>query len=196
MLQLENLKAHLKRGHVYRREDLAQWSKSIDRHLKELLEDGTLEKFSQGLYYFPKLSVYGKVPPDDNMLVQTFLKDKRFLIISPNYYNSLGVGTTQLYNNTVIYNHRRHGKFKFGNRFYEFRNKPYFPLKITQEFLLVDLADNLESIAEDQNEIRKKLLNKLSSMNTSKLKNAVSTYGNAKTKKLFKTLLNKESVYA
>lgn len=189
MLQLEKLKAHLKRGHVYRREDLAQWSKSVDRHLEELIKDGTLEKLSQGLYYFPKLSVFGKVPPDDNTLIESFLKDKRFLIMSPNYYNTLGVGTTQLYNNVVIYNHKRHGNIHLGNRVFEFRYKPHFPSKLTDEFLLVDLADNLECLAEDKNEVRKKMMVKVLKMDSSKLKNAVTTYGSARTKKLFKTQL-------
>lgn len=196
MLQLEKLKTHLKRGHVYRREDLVQWSKSVDRHLEELTEEGTLEKLSQGLYYFPKLSVFGEVPPDDSVLVQGFLKDKRFLIMSPNYYNSLGVGTTQLYNNIIVYNHKRHGKFKLGGREYEFRRKPHFPYKVTKEFLLVDLSDNIESLAENKSEVRKKMLAKISSMDSSKLKNAVSNYGSVKSQKLFKTTLNTKIEHA
>jgi hypothetical protein len=35
----------------------------------------------------------------------------RFLLTSPNAYNTLGVGTTQLYDKTVVYNHKRHGHF-------------------------------------------------------------------------------------
>ena len=192
MLQLENLKTHLKRGFVYRREDLAQWSKSVDRHLEELSKEGILEKLSQGLYYFPKVTVFGNVPPDENTLVKGFLKDNRFLIMSPNYYNSLGVGTTQLYNSTVIYNHRRHGEFKLGNRIYKFKNKAYFPLKVTEEFLLVDLANNLNDLAENQNEVLNKLLAKVSDMNSPKFKNVVMKYGSAKTRKMFKSILDKE----
>ena len=51
MAQLDELKKQLKRGGVYRRKDLTKWSKSVDRHLDQLVEDGTLDKLSQGLYY-------------------------------------------------------------------------------------------------------------------------------------------------
>jgi hypothetical protein len=43
-------------------------------------------------------------------LIEAFLKDDRFLMVSPNDYNSLGVGTTQLYNEPVVYNRNRHGR--------------------------------------------------------------------------------------
>jgi hypothetical protein len=46
---------------------------------------------------YPKETVFGKAPAPDDKLVEAFLKDKRFLLASPNAYNSLGVGTTQLY---------------------------------------------------------------------------------------------------
>src|ERR1035437_10702406 len=142
MTKLDELKKHLKRGKVYRRIELAQWSKSVDRHLEALLEDGTLQKLSQGVYYFPKETSFGLTPPGEEVLVRSFLKDDRFLLTSQNAYNSLGVGTTQLYNQRIVYNHKRHGDFKLGNRKFSFRIKPHFPKKATPEFLLVDLVNN------------------------------------------------------
>ena len=144
MNRLEVLKSRLKQGRVYRREDMIEWSNAIDRHLEKLVEESVLEKLAQGLYYVPKISAFGKVPPDEDVLVRGFLKDDRFLLVSPNSYNSLGVGTTQLYNKKVVYNHKRHGIFKLGNREFDFQRKYDFPTKITQEFLLVDLVNNLE----------------------------------------------------
>ena len=73
MTTLNKLKKHLKKGSVYRRNELAEWSKSVDRHLDELLKEGVLEKLSQGLYYVPQASVFGKVPPDEDVLVRSFL---------------------------------------------------------------------------------------------------------------------------
>lgn len=189
MARLMELKSHLRKGHVYRREDLNKWSNAVDRHLEKLLEEGVLEKLAQGLYYVPKTSVFGNVPPDENVLVRGFLKDNRFLLVSPNSYNSLGVGTTQLYNKKVVYNHKRHGKFKLGNREFNFQRKYDFPSKMTQEFLLVDLANNLEELAEDREELVSKLLYKASQLPLQKVKNAVTRYGSLKTKKLFKTVL-------
>jgi hypothetical protein len=112
MTKLDELKKHLKRGKVYRRSDLAKWSKSVDRHLEALVEEGTLQKLSQGLYYFPGESAFGMTPPEEETLIKSFLKDDRFLLTSLNAYNSLGVGTTQLYNQSTVYNHKRHGDFK------------------------------------------------------------------------------------
>ena len=37
MTKLQDLKKHMRSGKVYRREDLAQWSSSVDRHLQQLL---------------------------------------------------------------------------------------------------------------------------------------------------------------
>ena len=120
--------------------------------------------------------------------VQSFLKDDRFLLLTPNFYNSLGVGTTQLYNKKIVYNHKRHGKFILGNREFEFQLKHHFPKKVSEEFLLVDLANNLDNLAEDRSEILRKLLVKASQLPQRKLKRAVAEYGNIKTKKLFKSV--------
>lgn len=189
MNRLEELKKHLKRGQVYRRDDLAKWSKSVDRHLDALVEEDTLQKLSQGLYYYPKLSAFGKTPPEEEVLIRSFLKDSRFLVTSPSTYNSLGVGTTQLYNERTVYNHKRHGEFKLGNRKFSFRMKPHFPSKVTQEFLIVDLLNNLESLAEDPAEVLKNVALKVRTMDTRKLKRDVSKYGNAKTKKILAPLI-------
>lgn len=189
MNRLEELKKHLKRGQVYRRDDLAKWSKSVDRHLDALVEEDTLQKLSQGLYYYPKLSAFGKTPPEEEVLIRSFLKDGRFLLTSPSSYNSLGVGTTQLYNERTVYNHKRHGEFKLGNRKFSFRMKPHFPSKVTKEFLLVDLLNNIESLAEDPAEVLKNVAHKVRTMDTKKLKRDVSKYGNAKTKKILAPLI-------
>lgn len=186
MGKLDELKKNLKRGHVYRRDELRQWSNAIDRHLSILVHDGTLQKLSQGVYYYPKETVFGKTPPEDDTLVRKFLKDDRFLLTSPNAYNNLGVGTTQLYNKRTVYNHKRHGEFMLGNRKFDFQLKPHFPVKATPEFLLVDLVNNLDKLAEDEQAILTNILNKAQQMNQKKLKHAVNSYGNVRAKKFFK----------
>lgn len=194
MRQLHQLKRQLKPGEVYRRTELGNWSKSVDRHLGQLVEEGTLQKLSQGLYYFPKESAFGKTPPDENRLVESFLKDNRFLLTSPNAYNSLGVGTTQLYNVRTVYNHKRHGEFKLGNKTFQFQIKPHFPKKVTPEFLLVDLVNNLHTLAEDRGAVMQKVTEKVTVMDKKKLKHSVAEYGNVKTKKLLSRLLQPHTV--
>ena len=180
MSTLEHLKTYLHEGQVYRRNDLTKWSKSVDRHVHALLKEGILQKLSQGVYYYPKNSSFGKTPPEEEALVRSFLKDDRFLLTSPNLYNALGVGTTQLYNQRTVYNHKRHGKFKLGNRTFDFQVKHHFPKKLTPEFLLVDLVGNLDRLAEDQQQILTNVLSKARSMNKNQLQQTLNQYGNGK----------------
>src|SRR5712692_7719806 len=172
MTKLLELKKHLRPGQVYRREDLAQWSNAVDRHLKQFLNDGTFTKLAGGLYLYPKETVFGKAPAEDDKLVGTFLKDHRFLLASPNAYNSLGVGTTQLYNKTVVYNHKRHGDFQFGGRKFALRVKPSFPKSLTKEFLLVDLVNNVDQLAESKQEVLARVTEKAASCDFRRLERA------------------------
>jgi len=188
MRRLEFLRKHLKPGTVYRRSDLARWSRSVDRHARELVDAGILTKLQNGLYYYPKESSFGAVPADDEQLVRAFLKDDVFLLTSPNAYNALGLGTTQLYNSRVVYNHKRHGVFKLGGRTFEFRRKYRFPRRLTEEFLLVDLMNNLKSLAEDQETLRDKVRAKALEMEPGKLRRAVKQYANLATRKYFESV--------
>jgi hypothetical protein len=189
MAKVQELKSRLRRGQVYRRQDLAVWSNAVDRHLKQLVSDGTLTKLAGGLYSVPKQTVFGKAPPEDDKLVETFLKDSRFLLASPNAYNSLGVGTTQLYDRTVVYNHKRHGDFVLGGRKFAFRVKPSFPKTLTKEFLLVDLVNNLDQLAEAKDEVLERVTVRASSLNARRLQRAVRDYGSMRTKKFFERAL-------
>jgi len=188
MKRLDLLKKHLKEGEVYRRADLEKWTASVDRHLQQLVKEGTLEKLSGGLYYVPKKGVFGKAPADENELVKTFLKDDRFLVTSPNDYNTLGVGTTQLYNTRQVYNYKRHGNFTLGNRTFHFVRKPHVPNKLTKEFLLVDLANNLKHLAEDQSALLVNIQKKANEMDKKELKHLVKDFGTVATKHLFSSL--------
>lgn len=189
MDRVAELKQHLKQGKVYRREDLTRYSNAVDRHLAQLVGDGTLEKVAPGLYYFPKRSVFGAVPPEDEVLVRSFLKDDHFLLTSPNSYNALRVGTTQLYNKRVVYNHKRHGEVDLNGKKFFFHKTPYFPKKATLEFLLVDLVNHLDTLAEDREMVLNNALAKGKTMDYNKLKYAVRKYGHSKTKKLLQPVL-------
>ena len=181
-----HLADELKAGHVYRREDLARLSNAVDRHLRELVSMGKLQKLAQGLYHAPKQSNFGPLPPADDLVVKGFLRDKEFLVFSPSSYNAVGLGTTQLYNRTLVYNHKRHGVFRLGNRQFDFRVKPRFPKKLSREFLYVDLLNNLDELAEDRDEVLNQAHSKLPSFDLNRLKDAVDSYGNMTTRKRFR----------
>ena len=178
-----HLAGELQAGRVYRREDLARLSNAVDRHLTQLVSTGTLKKLAQGLYYVPKQSSFGPLPPADQEVVKGFLRDNEFLVFSPSSYNTVGLGTTQLYNSTLVYNHKRHGVFRLGNRQFNFRVKPRFPKKLTPEFLYVDLLNNLDELAEDRDAVLSQARTKLVSFNQSRLQEALDSYGNMATRK-------------
>ena len=197
MTKLNELKKNLRPGRVYRRQDLEQYSNAVDRHLKQLLAEGTLTKLSGGLYHCPKKTAFGEAPADDKTLVEAFLKDKRFLVSSPNAYNALGVGTTQLYNETVVYNHKRHGRENLGGRVFDFRSKPHFPKALSEEFLLVDLVNNVDRLAEDREELLGRVKTRAAEMDQRALAKAVSNYGSGRAKRFFSVALSgKESTHA
>jgi len=155
----------------------------VDRHLRELVSAGKLKKLAQGLYHAPKQSSFGPLPPSDEEVVESFLRDKDFLMFSPSTYNAVGLGTTQLYNSTLVYNHKRHGVFRLGNREFDFRVKPRFPKKLTPEFLYIDLLNNLEELAEDRDEVLRQARGKLSSFDSDRLQRAADNFGNVATRK-------------
>lgn len=195
MSKLEELKEKLQPGEVYKRKGLERWSNAVDRHLKQLLADKTLVKLNHGLYYYPKKTTFGDAPPDEKLLIRAFLNDNRFLVTSPNVYNALGIGATQLYNETVVYNHKRHGHFTFGKRTFDFRKKPFFPLALSQEFLLVDLVNNIERVAEDKATLLEEVKIKTSFLDRSALNDAVREFGGVAARKFFAKLLGDDLLY-
>jgi hypothetical protein len=186
---MELLRQHIKQGEVYRRSDLEYYSTAIDRHLATLTKDGTLVKLNQGLYYAPKQSKFGAVPPDDRQVVERFLKDDDFLLVSPNTFNSLGLGLTQLYNTTWVYNHKRKGEFHLNGKNFEFKLKSAFPKHISREYLLVDLLNNLDNLAEDKIQAVYKLPSNVRNFDTDALMKATQQYGTGRTKRALKSIV-------
>jgi len=182
---------HLRAGRVYRREDLTRLSSAVDRNLGKLVAAGRLNKLAQGLYHVPKASRFGPLPPDDDQVVQSFLRgDKDFLLFSPSAYNTVGLGTTQLYNRTLVYNRKRHGVFKLGNRDFDFRVKPRFPHQLTPEFLFVDLLNNLNDLAEDRDSVLERARALWPTRVSPKLLQAVELYSNAATRRHIKAWMD------
>ncbi len=194
MSKLKEFKKHLRRGQVYRRAELARHSKSVDRHLQELVKDGVLQKLSGGIYYYPNKTFFGDAPPEDEKMIRAFLKDDNFYLASLNTYNSLGVGTTQIYNEDMVYNHKRAGRHKLNGRHYCFLKRHCFPRKSSLEFLLVDLMNNLNFLAEDRQEVSNSVAKKALSMDKSKLMKAVDEFGGVRAKNFFGNLFNNSNV--
>lgn len=179
----------MKEGKVYRRQDLEGLSNNLARDLNKLVDNDELVKAASGLYYKPKLTQFGKRPASVEELVKAFLNDTDFLITSFNDYNGLGLGLTQLYNNTIVYNRKRHGDFTLDGRPFSFRRPRNFPKKLSKEFLFVDVLNNRNELAEDTTKLETLLSeNALQSSREVLLENA-HHYGKVYTKKFFEELL-------
>ena len=131
----------------------------------------------------------GAAPAKPEKLVETFLGDGYFLMVSPNAFNGLGVGTTQLYNAPVVYNRKRHGKFTLEGRVYDFRMRPSVPKRLSKEVLLVDLLHNLERLPEDKSAMLPRALERAKEMNRSRLAKAVQDFGSARAERSLASVL-------
>ena len=188
-LNRDNLYFNMKPGFVYRREDLLPFSSNLDRDLNTLIEANKLKKPASGLYYKPKHSRFGLLPPTDKALVKGFL-NKSFLIYSWNDYNILGLGLTQIYNKVVVYNSERHEDKRLGNRVFSFkRPNNGFPTKLTKEFLLVDLLNNAKYLTEDVSQLQLKVEKNINQLDKALLITVVDKYGKVGTKKFVRSII-------
>lgn len=182
---------HLTRGKVYRRDELALYSNAVDRELKMLESKGALEKVGHGLYYYPKKSQFGLLPPEEQELLSKFLKTKELLLVSPNWYNTLGLGLTQLSTTTKVYNTKRYETLTLaGQQYYFIRPNNGFPKKLSREFLLVDLMNNLNTVGEDKNKLRNLVAKKLDNFDKKLLFKLAEKHGKVSTRKFFRGKLN------
>lgn len=193
---LDLLKRKLTPGKVYRRSDLAHFSSNVDRHLNVLVKEGVLTKLQNGLYLYPKHSTFGEVPAEENKLLETFLKSPKFLVYSPNSFNSLGLGTTQLYNLPVVLNQKRHGKLNLGERTFYFQRRLNVPRQMTKEVLLVELLNNLKMVPEEQGRLMEALNRKVSDFDRDALQKTAKRYGTYSTQKRLNSLLGQSLIHA
>lgn len=181
----------LTRGKVYRREELALYSHAVDRELKRLELGGSLKKVGPGLYYYPRKTRFGLLPPSEHDLLSKFLKTENLLLLSPNWYNTLGLGLTQLSTTTKVYNTKRYETLTLAGQQYHFvRPNNGFPKKLSREFLLVDLMNNLDEVGEDQNRLSDQVAKKIENFNKKLLFKLSEKHGKVSTRKFFRRLLS------
>ena len=184
-------KRKLSQGGVYRRSDFLSFSSNVDRLLKSLVQEGVLTKLQNGLYFCPCQSTFGKVPPEEDILLGKFLKSSKFLVYTPNSFNSLGLGTTQLYNFSVVLNQKRHGKLNLGGRTFIFKRRKNVPRKMTKELLLVELLNNLKTLPEEHAQVLETLKKNISDFDIKAFAKTTKRYGDYATQKYLRTLFTK-----
>ena len=184
MNNAEGLRNSMRLGRVYRRRELEGFSTSVDRDLKTLVDGGEVKKLAGGMYYRPRRNAFGFAPPDDRGLVRSFLKTDDFLLTSYNHFNQLGFGLTQVYNNYVVYNHKRTGDFHLGGKLFRFRVVPAYPRKLSKEFLLVDLLNNLRHLPDDAGVVLGNLRSRLAEFDLEKVRKHLMRYGSARARRV------------
>ena len=181
-------------GRVYRREDLASFSSSVDRDLQTLVKANKIEKLGSGLYHRPVVSKFGPLPPKQEEVVRAFLKTDDFLLTSLNYFNGLGVGLTQLSNEMLVYNRKRVGKFTLGGLVYNFQRPPNFPKskQTSEEYLFVDLLNNYDNLHEAPEHFDDALKLKAGRLKKKELLRVASMYGKVRANKKLQELLDND----
>lgn len=178
-------------GELYSWDNLKEYSNSPGRDIKRLVDEGLLKKVGPGLYLVPKKGRFGDVPLTEAQLVGGFLKTDDFLMFSTTQYNALGLGLTQLKNEFVVYNHKRHETVFLAGRVFHFkRPNNFFPDKLTKEFLLLDLMNNIKSFGESEADLKEKVVSSVNSgeFNVELLLSLVNKYGKVGTRKFFDQL--------
>ncbi len=187
----EKLYQNLKEGVVYRREELAAFSTSVDRDLKSLLSKKIVKKAGAGLYYRPKMSRFGPLPTKPNEVVRAFLKSDDFLITSLDVFNGMEVGLTQLTNEALVYNRKRVGRFILDGQRYYFKRPPNFPRKVDvrETFLFVDLLNNYDDLLEPPDRIWISLKRKIKEYSYEELTRLAKEYGKVSTQRMLRELV-------
>lgn len=176
-------KAKLLAGKCYSRHEILARLNNNKYLLNRLIESRYIKRAYRGIYYRPKVSRWGELAPDDSLLIKCFLSSDKFVLYSPGIFNSLGLGTTQLYNCVWVINTKKSGKFKLGWKEFDFFKWNDAPKKLSFEFLVVEILNKIDYLAEDKNMIYRNLKKKLPSYNKSKILKAAKKYGIKSTQK-------------
>lgn len=150
---------HLALDHdrVYRTRELARWSRNPSRLAARLVETGTLRRLGHGLYVRPRSSRFGDVPPSDEALLQALLGDTPFVVTGPPAWNALGLGSTAMHADTLVYNTRRSGTYRLGGRDFRLR-RVAFPARPPREWFVVDLLEHAAEAGVSRREVAANVL--------------------------------------
>jgi hypothetical protein len=131
-------------GRLYRTQDLRPWTANPPRLAKRLVRTGALIRVRHGLFAAPIPTEFGAAPAEVDVL-RAFLGDAPFIFSGPEIWNSLLLGTTQIFAHRLVYNTKRSGPFTLCNRSYFFR-RVNFPLAPSPEWYIVDLFEHGEGM--------------------------------------------------
>lgn len=79
--------------------------------LERMCAKGELDKIAKGIYYKPKKTKYGVIPPSDQDIVDTFINNNQGTVVGYSIYNELGL-TTQVPKKIEVLTSRLAGQTK------------------------------------------------------------------------------------
>ena len=81
---------------------------------------------------------------------------------------------------------------------FDFRDKPRFTARdqVSREYLLVDMLNNLEQLAEDSETLLDAVHRKLDTFDAARLEQALRDYGSARTRRLFRPWMSEHDAQA
>ena len=83
---------------------------------------------------------------------------------------------------------KRRGTFDLGGRVYRFERRTNVPRKLFKEFLLVDLVNELDQLAEDRDSVSVRVKHTAKRMDSKKLVRAVKLYAKRSSLRSWKAL--------
>ena len=168
----------LEPGRVYRTRDLARWGTNASRLAGRLVQEGELVRLGQGLFAHPKRSRFGVVPPTDAEVMRGFLGDSPFVFTGPERWNALGLGTTEVFATPVVYNKKRSGTLRLGNRRYQLR-RVAFPTNPPPEWFVVDLFEHAEQAGVSRDDLGRALRSRVAdgTFDAGRLREMARTFG-------------------
>ena len=143
-------------GRVYRTRDLGRWTRNPTRLAVRLVEHGALCRLGHGLYMRPRASRFGAVPPSDVDLLRAFLGDSPFVVTGPPAWNALGLGSTAVHADTLVYNTKQSGTFQLGGRTFRLR-RVAFPANPPPEWFVVDLLQHADEAGVSRREVAQRV---------------------------------------
>ena len=100
---------------LYREELSSQISESTYyKKIKEMCESEELVKLAKGIYYKPKVSKYGTVPPSEKEIIDAFTANETGTVVGYSLYNALNL-TTQISKQVVVLSSSLEGRTTIGN---------------------------------------------------------------------------------
>jgi len=147
--------------------------------------NGALVPLAHGLYAVPEPSRFGPTPPSDVALMRGFLSGAPFVFTGPARWNALGLGSTALHAEQLVYNTKRSGTFELGSRRFRLR-RVAFPRRPTPEWYVVDLVENADDAGTSRTDLAASLREALrrGRFDARRLREAAADFGTRATREL------------